>query len=120
MPHARYKVKCALCKKTFDNDNKGPDCKRFHPNYTSRTVLWARKDFSFPILACQKDLTDVIDLEDVTMNSGGLRGPKGTMAPGPTYLVAERGPALRKPFELNHRKTFQYTLCVYFCHKLFF
>ena len=23
MPHARYKVKCALCKKTFDNDNSG-------------------------------------------------------------------------------------------------
>ena len=32
------------------------------------------------------------------MNSGGLRGAKGTMASGPTFLVAERGPALRKTF----------------------
>ena len=25
------------------------------------------------------------------MNSGGLRGAKGTMAPGPTLLAAEKG-----------------------------
>ena len=29
---------------------------------------------SFLILACEKDLTALIDLEDVTMNSGDLRG----------------------------------------------
>ena len=28
---------------------------------------------SFLLLACEKDLTDVIDLKDATMNSGGLR-----------------------------------------------
>ena len=44
------------------------------------------------ILACERDLTDVIDLEDVTMNIGGLRGAKGTMSPGLTLLVAEKGP----------------------------
>ena len=32
---------------------------------------------SFLILACEKDLTDLIDLEDVTMNSGYLRGAQG-------------------------------------------
>ena len=37
---------------------------------------------SFLILACEKDLPDLIDLEDVNMNSGDLRGAKGTMAPG--------------------------------------
>ena len=34
------------------------------------------------------------------------------MAPGPRLLVAEKGPALRKTFKINHRKTFEYTLCV--------
>ena len=63
------------------------------------------------MLAYEKDLTDVIDLEDITMSSGGLRGAKGTVAPGPRFLVAEKGPVLRKTFELNHRKTFEYTLC---------
>ena len=29
---------------------------------------------SFLILACEKDLTGLIDLEDVTMSSGDLRG----------------------------------------------
>ena len=29
---------------------------------------------SFLILACEKDLTELIDLEDVNMNSGDLRG----------------------------------------------
>ena len=43
-------------------------------------------------LACEKDLTDAIPLEDATMNSGGLRGDKGIMALGPTLLVAEKGP----------------------------
>ena len=47
---------------------------------------------SFRILACEKDLTDLIDLEDGNMNSGDLRGGKGTMAPGQTLFVAERGP----------------------------
>ena len=47
---------------------------------------------SFLILACEKDLTGLIDLEDVTMNIGNLRGAKGTMAPGQTLLVAEKGP----------------------------
>ena len=44
------------------------------------------------ILACEKDSIDVIDLEDVTMKSDGLKGANGTMAPGPTLLVAEKGP----------------------------
>ena len=39
--------------------------------------------------------------------SGGFRGE---MAPGPTPLVAERGPAPRKKFKLNHRKASDYTL----------
>ena len=29
---------------------------------------------SFLILTCEKDLTGLIDLEDVTMNSGDVRG----------------------------------------------
>ena len=29
-------------------------------------------------LACEKDLTDLIDLEDVTMNIGDLRGDHGS------------------------------------------
>ena len=33
---------------------------------------------SFLILACEKDLTDIMDLEDVTMSSGDLKGgPRG-------------------------------------------
>ena len=52
MSHARYKVKCALCKKTFDS------------------IMVQERLQSFLILAYGKDLTDVIDLEDVNMNSG--------------------------------------------------
>ena len=69
MSHARYKVKCALCKKTFDNDTKGPHCKRFHPN-TEDSIMVQKRLQTFLILACGKDLTDLIDLEDVNMNSG--------------------------------------------------
>ena len=76
MPHTRYKVKCALCKKTFDKDS----------------IMVQERLKSFRILACEKDLTDLIDLKDVNMNSGDLRGAKGTMAPGQTLLVAEKGP----------------------------
>ena len=47
---------------------------------------------SFRILACEKDLTDLIDMEGVNMNSGDVRGAKGTMAPGQTLFVAEKGP----------------------------
>ena len=67
---------------------------------------------SFLILACEKDLTGLIDLEDVTMNSGDLRGgPKGTMAPGQTLLVAEKGPRAKENIQTKSQKTFKYTLC---------
>ena len=62
-------MKCALCKKTFDNDNKGPHCKRFHPN-TEDSIMVQERLQRFFILACGKDVTDLIDLEDVNMNSG--------------------------------------------------
>ena len=61
---------------------------------------------SFLILACQKDLTDAIDLEDVSMNSGGLRGAKGTMAPGPTLLVVEKGPHALEKIRTKSQKSF--------------
>ena len=95
MPHARYKVKCALCKKTFDNDNKGASLQEVPSKlHTEDSVMVQERLQSFLILACEKDLTGLIDLEDVTMNSGDLRGGggKGTMASGQTLLVAEKGP----------------------------
>ena len=94
MPYARYKVKCALCKKTFDNDNKGASLQEVPSKlHTEDSSMVQERLQSFLILACEKDLTDLIDLEDVTMNSGDLRGGgKGTMAPGQTLLVAEKGP----------------------------
>ena len=60
--------------------------------HTENSIMDQERLQSFLILACQKDLTDAIDLEDVSMNSGGLRGAKETMAPGPTLLVVEKGP----------------------------
>ena len=94
MPHARYKVKCALCKKTFDNDNKGASLQEVPSKlHTEDSIMVQERLQSFLILACEKDLTGLIDLEGVTMNSGDLRGGrKGTMAPGQTLLVAEKGP----------------------------
>ena len=93
MPHARYKVKCALCRKTFDNDNKGASLQEVPSKlHTEDSSLVQERIQSFHISACEKDLTDLIDLEDVTMNSGDLRGAKGTMAPGQTLFVAEKGP----------------------------
>ena len=93
MPHARYKVKCALCRKTFDNDNSGASLREVPSKlHTEDSSLVQERIQSFLILACEKDLTDLIDLEGVTMNSGDLRGAKGTMAPGQTLCVAEKGP----------------------------
>ena len=60
--------------------------------HTEDSIIVQERLQSFLILACEKDLTDLIDLEDVTMNSGDFRGAKGTMAPGQTLLVAEKGP----------------------------
>ena len=79
MPHARYKVKCALCRKTFDNDNKGASLQRGSIQTTHRGQYYGSgKTSEFLILACEKDLTDLIDLEDVTMSSGDLKGgPRG-------------------------------------------
>ena len=81
MPHARYIVKCALCKKTFDNDNKGASLQEVPSKlHTEDSIMVQERLQSFRILACEKDLTDLIDLEDVTMNSGDLRrggGPRG-------------------------------------------
>ena len=75
MPHARYKVKCALCKKTFDNDNSGTSLQEVPSKLHTEDSLMVQKRLqSFRILACEKDLTDLIDLEDVNMNSGDLRG----------------------------------------------
>ena len=74
MPHARYKVKCALCKKTFDNDNKGASLQEVPSKlHTEDSVMVLERLQSFLILACEKDLTGLTDLEDVTMNSGDLR-----------------------------------------------
>ena len=93
MPYARYKVKCALCNKTFDNDSKGASLQEVPTKlHTEDSIMVQERLQSFLILACEKDLTDLIDLEDVTMNSGDLRGAKGTMAPGQTLVVAEKGP----------------------------
>ena len=93
MPYARYKVKCALCNKTFDNDSKGASLQEVPSKlHTEDSIMVQERLQSFLILACEKDLTGVIDLEDVTMNSGDLRGAKGTMALGQTLLVAEKGP----------------------------
>ena len=78
MPHARYKGECALCKKTFDNDNKGASLQEVPSKLHSEdSSLVQERIQSFHILACEKDLTDLIDLEDVTMNSGDLRGGQG-------------------------------------------
>ena len=115
MPHARYKVKCALCKKTFGNDNKGASLQEVPPKlHTEDSIVVQERLQSFLILACEKDLTGLIDLEDVTMDSGDLMGG-GTMAPGQTLLVAERGPALRKTFKLNHRKRLNTPCAFYLC-----
>ena len=79
MPHARYKVKCALCKKTLDNDNKGASLQEVPSKlHTEDSIMVQERLQSFLILACEKDLTGLIDLEDVTMNIGDLRGgPRG-------------------------------------------
>ena len=75
MPHARYKVKWALCKKTFDNDNKGASLQEVPSKLqTEDSIMVQERLQSCLILACEKDLTDLIDLEDVTMNIGDLRG----------------------------------------------
>ena len=93
MPHARYKVKCALCKKTFDNDNSGASLREVPSKlHTEDSIMIQERIQRFRILACKKDLTDLIDLEGVDMNSGDLTGAKGTMAPGQTLFVAEKGP----------------------------
>ena len=77
MPHARYKVKCALCRKTFDNDNKGASLQEVPSKlHTEDSIMVQERLQSFLILACEKDLTD-LDLEDVTMNSGDLKGDQG-------------------------------------------
>ena len=80
MPHALYKVKCALCKKTFDDDNSGTSTQEVPSKlHTEDSIMVQERLQSFRILACEKDLTDLIDLEDVSMNSGdlggGARGP---------------------------------------------
>ena len=84
MPHARYKVKSALCKTTFDNDNSGASLREVPSKlHTKDSILVQERIQSF---------RDLIDLEGVNMNSGDLRGAKGTMAPGQTLFVAEKGP----------------------------
>ena len=77
MPHARYKVKCALCRKTFDNNNKRASLQEVPSKlHTEDSIMVQERLQSFLILACEKDLTD-LDLEDVTMNSGDLKGAQG-------------------------------------------
>ena len=78
MPHARYKVKYALCRKTFDNDNKGASLQEVPSKlHTEDSVMVQERLQSFLILACEKDLTDLIDLEDFTMNRGA-QGDRGS------------------------------------------
>ena len=94
MPHALYKMKCALCRKTFEDDNSGASLQEVPSKlHTEDSIMVQEKLQSFRILACEKDLTHLIDLEDVNMNSGDLGGGKGTMAPGQTLFVAEKGPS---------------------------
>ena len=70
MPHARYKVKCALCKKTFDNDNSGASLREVPSKlHTEDSILVQERIQSFRILACEKDLTDLLDLEGVNMKT---------------------------------------------------
>ncbi|CAM1309479.1 Uncharacterised protein g5170 [Pycnogonum litorale] len=38
MPNKRYKVTCALCKSTFNNDFTGKHCKLKHPKYNARNL----------------------------------------------------------------------------------
>ena len=79
--------------------------------HTEDSSLVQERIQSFHILACEKDLTDLIDLEGVNMNSGDLRGAKGTMAPGQTHFVAEKGPRAYENIQTKSQKTFEYTLC---------
>ena len=74
MPHARCKVKCALCRKTFNNNNKGASLEVPSKLHTEDSIMVQERLQSFLILACEKDVTDLIDLEDVTMSSGDLKG----------------------------------------------
>ena len=86
-------MKCALCKKTFDNDNSGASLQEVPCKlHTEDSIMVQERIQSFRVLACEKDLTDLIDLEDFNMNRGDLRGGQGTMAPGQTLFVAEKGP----------------------------
>ena len=65
MPHAR----------TFVNDNKGASLQEVPSKLHTKDSTMVQERFqSFLILACKKDLTGLLDLEDVTMNSGA-RGP---------------------------------------------
>ena len=78
MPHALYKVKCALCKQTFDDDNSRTSLQEVPSKlHTEDSIMVQERLQSFRILACEKDLTDPVDLEDVNMNSGDLRGGQG-------------------------------------------
>ena len=78
MTHSRYKVKCALCKKTFDNDNSGASLQEVPSKlHTEDSIIFQERLPSFRLLACEKDLTDLMALEDVNMNSGDLRGGQG-------------------------------------------
>ena len=45
--------------------------------HTEDSIMVQERLQSFLILACEKDLTGLIDLEDVTMNIGDLRGAQG-------------------------------------------
>ena len=78
MPQARYNVKCALCKKTLDNDNSGASLQEVPSKIHSEdTIMVQERLQSFRILVCEKDLTDLLELDDVNMNSGDLRGDQG-------------------------------------------
>ena len=71
-------MKCALCKKTFDNDNKGASLQEVPSKLqTEDSIVVQERLQSFLILACEKDLTGLLDLEDATMDSGDLLGGGG-------------------------------------------
>ena len=68
MPHAR----------TFDNDNKGASLQEVPSKlHTEDSIMVQERLQSFLILACENDLTDLIDLEGGTMNSGSFKGGGG-------------------------------------------
>ena len=62
----------------LSNDNSGASLREVPSKlHTEDSILVQERIQSFRVLACEKDLTDLLDLEGVNMNSGDLRGAQG-------------------------------------------